>query len=89
MLSFDSSNQKSAESRTGFAYPIQHLFMNFRRPLLLYPPQKHFEGAEDVYSVPLGTTLGAISKKILKKLSDFVVVDLKKKNYDFLDFFFV
>ena len=24
-------------SRTGFAYPTQHLFMNFQRPLLLYP----------------------------------------------------
>ena len=37
--------------------------MNFQRPLLLHPLQKHFEGAEDdVDGIPLGTFLGTISK---------------------------
>ena len=29
--------------------------MNFQRPPLLHPLQKHFEGADDVDGVPLGT----------------------------------
>ena len=48
--------------------------MNFQRPLLVYPFQKHFESAEEVDGVPLCNSLGAISKIKKKKLSDFVVV---------------
>ena len=67
MLSFHSSIQKT-QSSSGIwvervlLTPPNIWRMNFQQPLLLYPLQKHFEGAEDVDSVPFGTFKGAISK---------------------------
>ena len=84
MLSYDSSIQKSTDLKTQSSSgssvervlltPANIWRMNFLRPLLLYPLQKHFEGAEDVVSVPLGTFLGAISKNEKKKCLIFFIM---------------
>ena len=80
MLSFNSSIQKSADLKTqpstvnlveqNKCTPDNIWRLNFQRPLLIvHPLQKHFEGAEDVDGVPLGTCKGAISK--IKKKQTF------------------
>ena len=81
MLPFDSCIQISADLKTqpstvnwveqNKCTPASIWRINFQRLLLLHPPQKHFESAEDVDGVPLGTFFGTISKKNFKNVTNF------------------
>ena len=89
MLSFDSSIWKSAETKIQSVArqlkikkkpdPVQTIWQNFQRPLLLHPLQKHCEGAEDVDGVPLGNFYRGQFRNHLKKSANQVMNKRKEK----------